>query len=455
MGEGRIAARRLPLTTVIQFTLAAALGAVIVVGLGLYVYLEHRGLSRARDAATLMTAQAVKAHARASVQSPTCDLQQFCTRLLEQPAVLGAALCDDDGCVVASAAVDENAEALVTASCCTSGGTTYSAEPVELPGSANRDPCAAERVVVDLALPQRPHEASRIAVLLMTPPILIEPNSGLGLFAAAMTGAGVGAFLIGAAYFKRRIVRPIARLMEAIAGVEPAAPVETQPRAADEVEAVAQSLSLLQDELGAWRERAERVERRLDWQIAAETQQITRDLRRVQREVWRDPLTGVNNRRLLDEKLPEIFAAQLGARQDLSVVMLDIDNLKTLNDTLGHKTGDDVLAFAGELLRESLRADDIAVRYGGDELVLVLPGLSAQNALATTLRLIALFAQRAKMMVDVRPAPTLSAGIASLHHNRPATAAELLQMADRALYQAKQAGKATARVCTNLEQRVA
>ena len=96
--------------------------------------------------------------------------------------------------------------------------------------------------------------------------------------------------------------------------------------------------------------RAELVERRMDSQIAARTQQITRDLRRMQRKAWRDSLTGVNNRRMLDEKFPEIFAAQRDARQDLTVVMLDLDHFKKLNDTLGHaaEIGEDVFAALKE-----------------------------------------------------------------------------------------------------------
>ena len=208
----------------------------------------------------------------------------------------------------------------------------------------------------------------------------------------------------------------------------------------------------LQSEVDRWRDRARHFERRLHRQVAAETQRITRDLRRVQRDVYHDALTGVNNRRMLDEKFPEIFAAQREARQDLSVVMFDVDRFKVVNDTLGHKAGDGILAFVGELLHETLRPDDVAVRYGGDEFLLILPGVSARRALAMTERLRALFDQQVKMMVPIRPPPTLSAGIASLWNNGPVSHADLVELADRALIEAKEAGRNAVRVSGGTEQ---
>src|SRR5262249_7950422 len=139
------------------------------------------------------------------------------------------------------------------------------------------------------------------------------------------------------------------------------------------------------------------------------------------------------------------------AGQDLSVVMLDVDHFKQLNDKLGHQCGDDLLKFTAELLRGALRTNDLAVRYGGDEFVLVLPSVSVIDAGAIARRVVALFNQRARFLPVVKQTPPLSAGIASLCSHSPATADELLAQADQALYDAKAQGRNA--VCVSKETR--
>ena len=89
-----------------------------------------------------------------------------------------------------------------------------------------------------------------------------------------------------------------------------------------------------------------------------------------------DPLTGLYNRRYLEENLGrELHRARRG-NSPLCVVMLDLDNFKPFNDTFGHDAGDSLLRELGQMLREKLRKSDISCRYGGDEFVLVLPDSS-------------------------------------------------------------------------------
>jgi diguanylate cyclase (GGDEF)-like protein len=142
----------------------------------------------------------------------------------------------------------------------------------------------------------------------------------------------------------------------------------------------------------------------------------------------------------LEEKLPEFFEAQVHAGHDLSLAMFDLDNFKGLNDTLGHAAGDELLQFVGELLRTALRSGDVAFRYGGDEFLLVCPGVSADAAANIADRLIRLFTQRAKLLT-VQPEVSLSAGVASVRRHRPGSAGEMLKMADEALYRVKETGK--------------
>lgn len=260
-----------------------------------------------------------------------------------------------------------------------------------------------------------------------------------------------GACLLIAAAAWVAIHRSVFLPLEALAGLG-AERVErdstsTLANRQDEWGAIARSLTAIRREMMEWREHANRTERRLESRLASQTREILRDLKRFQREAWVDALTGVKNRRLLEEKLPEVFSAQRTAGQDLTIAMIDLDNFKKLNDTHGHQAGDTVLKFAGELLRQCLRGHDIAVRYGGDEFVLILPGLSAKEAFALVRRISALFTQRAKMLAQIEVPVAFTAGIASLENNDPRTPAELLACADHALYQAKKSGRGRARIC--------
>jgi diguanylate cyclase (GGDEF)-like protein len=151
-----------------------------------------------------------------------------------------------------------------------------------------------------------------------------------------------------------------------------------------------------------------------------------------------DPLTRLHNRRALERDLPELFEAQRQAERELTVVLLDINNFKKFNDTLGHQVGDQVIAFAGELVRAMIRKQtDLAVRYGGDEIVLVLPDTTATEAAAIAQRIVAMFAQRRKAFGPVQPPPGISAGIASGRQHHAESWEQLVRMADEAMYWAK------------------
>ena len=154
-----------------------------------------------------------------------------------------------------------------------------------------------------------------------------------------------------------------------------------------------------------------------------------------------DSLTGLYNRAWLNDMLPKLAAR---ARQDgrpLSIIMIDLDHFKRFNDTHGHLAGDAALSAAASVIRESLRPSDFAVRYGGEELMAVLP--DTQPALAEMVaERLAERLRTAAVFPDMRlPLPHIpgSFGVASLAPGGNEHA--LMAAADAALYRAKEAGR--------------
>jgi diguanylate cyclase (GGDEF)-like protein/PAS domain S-box-containing protein len=155
----------------------------------------------------------------------------------------------------------------------------------------------------------------------------------------------------------------------------------------------------------------------------------------------RDPLTGLYNRRYLEETLERELLRAKRAAQPVSVIMLDIDQFKKFNDTYGHEAGDFILQTIAQTMQKAVRGEDIVCRFGGEEFTVIMPGLSLEKAII-----------RAQLILDsvrhlevsyggeVLKNLTMSAGVAAFpdHGNRWP---ELLQAADAALLQAKSQGR--------------
>jgi len=155
-----------------------------------------------------------------------------------------------------------------------------------------------------------------------------------------------------------------------------------------------------------------------------------------------DALTGLANRRLLISRLEEEVRRARRTQAPLAVVMIDIDHFKEVNDTYGHAMGDMVLHNIGALLNAGLRATDLAARYGGEELTLVLPYTDGAAALQVAEGLRRRFAAMDHALGGATVRKTVSMGVAS--RTGPAetpSAEELLRQADEALYRAKQGGR--------------
>ena len=161
----------------------------------------------------------------------------------------------------------------------------------------------------------------------------------------------------------------------------------------------------------------------------------------LREQAIRDPLTGLFNRQYLDETLMREIRRDRRRRAPFSLVMLDIDHFKVFNDSYGHAAGDEVLKELGKLLRGTVRASDIACRYGGEEFVVVLLDADLAAALPTVERICLDIKRRQCVYRDqTLPGITVSAGLAQypLHGT---SAEELLRAADEALYAAKNAGR--------------
>ena len=162
---------------------------------------------------------------------------------------------------------------------------------------------------------------------------------------------------------------------------------------------------------------------------------------RAHRLSMRDPLTGLFNRRYLEETMGRELPRARRMGEDVGVIVLDLDHFKRLNDTYGHDAGDHVLARMGDLLRHATRGSDVACRFGGEEFAVILPGASLEVARKRAEAIRSAFEALDIDFDGRRIGPfTLSAGVAALPPDSQDWAAAL-QQADRALYAAKQAGR--------------
>ncbi|MGO1069446.1 diguanylate cyclase [Lysobacter sp. CA199] len=155
----------------------------------------------------------------------------------------------------------------------------------------------------------------------------------------------------------------------------------------------------------------------------------------------RDPLTGLFNRRYLEENLQRELLRCQRRKQPLSVLMLDVDHFKRFNDQHGHAAGDALLARIGQLLQDLVRNEDIACRYGGEEFTVVLPEADAATALQRAEQIRAAIGSATILHLRQSFGPaTCSIGLATSRDERE-TPQQLLQVADAALYRAKAAGR--------------
>lgn len=164
---------------------------------------------------------------------------------------------------------------------------------------------------------------------------------------------------------------------------------------------------------------------------------IARDrLERLQHDVSRDPLTGLLNRRGVEEQVGRLLERCARDGSGACVLMIDLDHFKRVNDTFGHDRGDEILKLAGKVLTESLRLGDLAARWGGEEFCVVLSGVDELTGQAIGERIRDNFHRQLSRPGEV--SLSLSVGVCGL---RPGGFKAMVLGADQALYEAKNSGR--------------
>ena len=159
----------------------------------------------------------------------------------------------------------------------------------------------------------------------------------------------------------------------------------------------------------------------------------------MRNQAIRDGLTGLFNRRYLEETLERELSRGKRSGISLGVIMLDLDHFKEYNDTYGHNAGDELLCALGQMIQDTVRREDVACRFGGEEFLLIMPGASMDVALDRA-RVLHEGVKRLHLQNPSLKAITVSAGVA-IFPDHGSSGKEVIQAADAALYQAKEAGR--------------
>lgn len=165
---------------------------------------------------------------------------------------------------------------------------------------------------------------------------------------------------------------------------------------------------------------------------------VKKSRKRLSSLAHEDKLTGLFNRQYFDKISRKEFEGARKKGASLSILFIDIDHFKKVNDTYGHTAGDDALRTVAQLVRYSCRKSDIVARYGGEEIVVVLPSTKSSDATQVGLDINRILADQSEKLMNIRI--TVSIGVAT-YPDDGGTLAKVIECADKALYQAKRAGR--------------
>ena len=180
---------------------------------------------------------------------------------------------------------------------------------------------------------------------------------------------------------------------------------------------------------------------RVSFRFSAATEHEEKALKQLYEASVRDPLTGAFNRHYFSSQITTEFAYAARHDQPLSIILLDIDFFKKVNDTHGHLGGDAALVHLARVFAKGLRTEDLLARYGGEEFVILLRGIPVDRAVAVAERLRQSLESQPVVHGETKFQITASFGCASLACCQATTTDGLIEAADRRLYRAKEAGR--------------
>jgi diguanylate cyclase (GGDEF)-like protein len=245
-----------------------------------------------------------------------------------------------------------------------------------------------------------------------------------------------------AARHERQWIRPAHQLERLIAEARNGmAPIESLSEVHGPIAPLARMAQELLHDLRRGQQEKSRIQSELNQRVRQRTNVLESKVSAWQTQAYRDALTGLYNRRRLDEQLPRLIEQCSADGTTLCVLAMDLDHFKKLNDTLGHAAGDRLLRDVGQIINSAVREEDLAFRMGGDEFLILLPGHDTSAGLRLARRLNALVNQ---LTANARstPKPGISIGVTCLTDLRKIAAADLLRVADAAMYQDKTTRKA-------------
>lgn len=163
----------------------------------------------------------------------------------------------------------------------------------------------------------------------------------------------------------------------------------------------------------------------------------------------RDFLTGLFNRRTFDENLQREFDRSVRYQSDLSLILIDLDHFKSVNDRFGHQVGDEVLQSVARVIGDTIRTTDMAARIGGEEFAVILPNTNQDKAVRLARRIQRNLRRPAHIIGDIWLEQTVSQGVADIRSFEIKGVEELILLADKSMYMAKEEGRNT--ICTATE----
>ncbi len=240
----------------------------------------------------------------------------------------------------------------------------------------------------------------------------------------------------------RGVLRPIEQLRHAAQAfatgkLEERVPIDRR----DELGQLAGAFNTMADQIAASHGKMMKLNAELEDRVLQRTMALEQANKRLREMASRDSLTGLYNRRHFNDLLSQLFAESTRYRTELTCMMLDLDNFKRVNDSLGHQIGDRLLRMTAGVIQQTIRESDVAVRYGGDEFVVLLPQTSQEEARSSAERILRRFRDELARELPEASIASLSIGLASREPDQPCEPSQLVQLSDEALYLAKAGGK--------------